>query len=107
MRERWTLEREKDRKFQLPAMISRNLLHIFSHCGIKHRACTITRGILAKPRGAYRTFSHGWAFTPNLEKLAVSSTVSACGEEGSGGRRKLATKPASVKQEPNAVCPLG
>jgi transposase-like protein len=70
MRERWTLEREKDRKFQLPAMISRNLLHIFSHCGIKHRACTITRGILAKPRGAYRTFSHGWAFTPKFRKLA-------------------------------------
>jgi hypothetical protein len=27
----WTLEREKDRKFLLPAMISRNLLHIFSY----------------------------------------------------------------------------
>jgi len=35
----------------------------------------------------------------NLVKLAVSSTVSACGEEGSGGRRKPATKPASVKQK--------
>jgi putative transposase len=35
----------------------------------------------------------------NLCNNAVSSTVSACGEEGSGLRRKMKTKPASVKQE--------
>lgn len=35
----------------------------------------------------------------NLKNLAVSSTVSACGEEGSGSGRKTRTKPASVKQE--------
>lgn len=35
----------------------------------------------------------------NLKKMAVSSTVSACGEEGSGLGRKLKTKPASMKQE--------
>jgi putative transposase len=35
----------------------------------------------------------------NLRNLAVSSTVSACGEEGSGSGRKARTKPASVKQE--------
>lgn len=35
----------------------------------------------------------------NLKNLAVSSTVAACGEEGSGLGRKLKTKPASVKQE--------
>lgn len=35
----------------------------------------------------------------NLRNLAVSSTVSACGEEGSGLGRKLKTKPAPVKQE--------
>lgn len=35
----------------------------------------------------------------NLKNLAVSSTVSACGEEGSGSGRKIGTKPASVKQE--------
>jgi putative transposase len=35
----------------------------------------------------------------NLKNMAVSSTVSACGEEGSGGRCKPAVKPASVKQE--------
>lgn len=35
----------------------------------------------------------------NLKNMAVSSTVSACGEEGSGCRRKTAAKPASVKQE--------
>ena len=43
----------------------------------------------------------------NLVKLAVSSTVSACGEEGSGGRCKPVVKPASKKQEPNAVYPSG
>jgi len=35
----------------------------------------------------------------NLKNLAVSSTVSACGEEGSGLNRKIQVKPASVKQE--------
>jgi putative transposase len=35
----------------------------------------------------------------NLKNMAVSSTVSACGEEGSGLGRKLKTKPASVKQD--------
>lgn len=35
----------------------------------------------------------------NLKNMAVSSTVSACGEEGSGRSRKTAVKPASVKQE--------
>lgn len=38
----------------------------------------------------------------NLKNMAVSSTVSACGEEGSGCRRKTAAKPASVKQEVNS-----
>jgi putative transposase len=38
----------------------------------------------------------------NLATYAVSSTVSACGEEGSGRRRKTAVKPASVKQEISA-----
>ena len=35
----------------------------------------------------------------NLENMAVSSTVAACGEEGAGRRCKTAVKPASVKQE--------
>lgn len=35
----------------------------------------------------------------NLNNMAVSSTASACGEEGSGRARKSAVKPASVKQE--------
>jgi putative transposase len=34
----------------------------------------------------------------NLKRLAVSSTVSACGEEGSGADRKVGVKPASKKQ---------
>ncbi len=39
----------------------------------------------------------------NLRNLAVSSTVSACGEEGSGHRRKTGAKPASAKQEVSFV----
>ena len=35
----------------------------------------------------------------NLKNLAVSSTVAACGEEGSGLRHKTKTKPALMKQE--------
>jgi putative transposase len=35
----------------------------------------------------------------NLKNLAVSSTVAACGEEGSGSGRKTGVKPASMKQE--------
>jgi putative transposase len=35
----------------------------------------------------------------NLKSLAASSAVSACGEEGSGARRKVRVKPASTKQE--------
>ncbi|MBS7348802.1 MAG: transposase, partial [Comamonas sp.] len=35
----------------------------------------------------------------NLKNMAVSSTVSACGEEGAGRRRKTAVKPSSAKQE--------
>ena len=38
----------------------------------------------------------------NLKNYAVSSTVSACGEEGSGRCRKTAAKPASLKQEANS-----
>lgn len=38
----------------------------------------------------------------NLKNMAVSSTVSACGEEGSGRARKSAVKLASVKQEANS-----
>jgi len=37
----------------------------------------------------------------NLMQLAVSSTVVACGEEGSGLGRKAKVKPASVKQGSN------
>lgn len=39
----------------------------------------------------------------NLKNMAVSSTVSACGEEGSGLLRKHQVKPASVKQEVSFV----
>lgn len=35
----------------------------------------------------------------NLKNLAVSSTASACGEEGAGSGRKTGVNPASAKQE--------
>ncbi|PKM07382.1 MAG: transposase [Gammaproteobacteria bacterium HGW-Gammaproteobacteria-4] len=43
----------------------------------------------------------------NLRNLAVSSTVSACGEEGSGLGRKPKAKPASVKQESSSKATCG
>ena len=45
----------------------------------------------------------------NLANYAVSSTVSACGAEGSGSgsSRKVRTKPAAVKQEVNAKAIYG
>ena len=39
----------------------------------------------------------------NLEHLAASSAVSACGEERAGAARKPRVKRASMKQEPNGV----
>jgi len=39
----------------------------------------------------------------NLKDMAVSSTVSACGEEGSDPTRKRRVKPASAKQEVSFV----
>ena len=38
----------------------------------------------------------------NLERLAASSAVSACGETRSGAERKPRVKRASKKQEPNS-----
>jgi putative transposase len=35
----------------------------------------------------------------NLRNMAVSSTVTACGAEGAGARRKTRTKPSAMKQE--------
>lgn len=42
----------------------------------------------------------------NLEQLAASSAVTACGEEGSGAIITYRAKPASVKQESNAESAL-
>ncbi len=42
----------------------------------------------------------------NLKNLAVSSTVSACREEGSGGALYGNVKPASVKQESSTKLPM-
>ena len=42
-----------------------------------------------------------WNAAKNLERLAASSAVSACGEARSGAVRKSRVKRASKKQEPN------
>jgi len=44
-----------------------------------------------------------WNAAKNLERLAASSAVSACGEERSGAARKSRVKRASKKLEPNAL----
>ena len=44
-----------------------------------------------------------WNAAKNLERLAASSAVSACGEERSGAVRKNRVKRASLKQEPNGI----
>jgi len=43
-----------------------------------------------------------WNAAKNLENLAASSAVSACGEERSGAVRNSRVKRASKKQEPNS-----
>jgi putative transposase len=43
-----------------------------------------------------------WNAAKNLENLAASSAVSACGEERSGAVRKSRVKRASKKQDPNS-----
>ncbi|MDO8439340.1 MAG: zinc ribbon domain-containing protein, partial [Telluria sp.] len=43
----------------------------------------------------------------NLKNMAVSSTVPACGGEGSGHARKRKTKPAPVKQESSGEANYG
>ena len=42
----------------------------------------------------------------NLKNMAVSSTVSVCGEDGSGPGRKTRAKPASAKQKSSSKLPM-
>src|SRR5215470_9436449 len=44
-----------------------------------------------------------WNAAKNLERVAASLAVSACGEERSGAARKSRVKRASKKQEPNGI----
>jgi putative transposase len=69
-------------------------------CGHKLEALPLSAREWTCPKcGAHHDRDRNAAI--NLRNYAVSSTVSACGEEGSGPGRKPKVKPASVKQEAN------
>lgn len=69
-----------------------------SSCGYKLEALPLTLREWTCPEcGAIHNRDVNAAI--NLKNMAVSSTVAACGEEGSGSTRKRRTKPASTKQE--------
>ncbi|MDY7017540.1 MAG: RNA-guided endonuclease TnpB family protein, partial [Nitrospirota bacterium] len=75
---------------------------ICSACGFKNDALKLSvRSWTCPSCGASHDRDANAAI--NLRNLAVSSTVSACGEEGSGAGRKAHVKPASTKQEVSFV----
>jgi putative transposase len=73
-----------------------------SVCGVKQEALRLKEREWTCPEcGTHHDRDVNAAI--NLKHYAVSSTVSACGEEGAGLSRKTKVKPASVKQEVNAI----
>jgi len=69
-----------------------------SSCGYKLEALPLTlREWICPECGAAHDRDVNAAI--NLKNMAVSSTVTACGEEGSGSGHKARVKPASTKQE--------
>ncbi|CAB4244599.1 transposase [Methylacidimicrobium sp. AP8] len=70
--------------------------------------CGSVKAELALSQRTYRCDACGYEISRdlnaarNLEILAASSAVAACGEERSGARRKPRVKRASRKQEPNS-----
>ena len=69
--------------------------------------CGSVKAELALSQRRFRCFEcsfesdRDWNAARNLERLAASSAVSACGEERSGAVRKTRVKRVSAKQEPN------
>ncbi len=73
-----------------------------SHCGHKLGELALAVRQWTCP-GCNTTHDRDVNAAVNLRNMAVSSTVSVCGEEGSGSGRKTRTKPASVKQKVSFV----
>lgn len=69
-----------------------------SACGYKLEALSLARRAWSCP-GCGVQHDRDVNAAINLKNMAVSSTVSACGEDGSGVARKRSVKPASAKQE--------
>jgi putative transposase len=75
---------------------------ICSHCGHKLETLPLSVRQWTCP-ACSTTHDRDVNAAINLKNMAVSSTVSVCGEEGSGSARKTRTKPASVKQKVSFV----
>ena len=77
-----------------------------SFCGEKHTSLTLSiRQWTCCQCGT--THDRDINAAINLRNYAVSSTVSACGEKGSGRSRKTKVKPVSTKQEVNTITTHG
>ena len=79
---------------------------ICSSCGYKLDVLSLSRREWSCPSCSAK-HDRDYNAAINLKNMAVSSTVSACGEEGAGFGRKTKVKPASVKQEVNVIATYG
>jgi putative transposase len=75
-------------------------------CGYKYESLSLREREWTCPK-CRTTHNRDGNAAINLKNYPVSSTVSACGEEGAGLSRKTKVKPASVKQEVNAITTYG
>jgi hypothetical protein len=76
------------------------------HKTLFNRLKTLSRSLSRKVKGSNNRTKAKVKLAINLENyavshIAVSSTVTACGGQGAGRRRKTAVKPSPAKQEIN------